>query len=161
MLIKDQLKQLRQDSLEWTKKNPGSVALASSLNDLLNQLALETAPGKVAVIILFYDEKKRGEYEESGVVDRTFWIAMTIGAGLKADASARLTDGSAGADPLYQLAEDFRDKVIRSTSFSADTTEVTPNYKGMEPLTVNNITLTDTVKLEFSIGVQMPGITQQ
>jgi len=160
MLIKDQLIQLRQDAEAWTKKNPGSVAVANTIDDLLTQLALETPAGKVGIVILFYGEKKRGEYEEAGVVDRTFWIALTIGKGMKADASARLTDGAAGAKPLYELAEEFRTEVIQATSFSADTTEVTPNFLGMEPLTVNNQTLTDTLKLEFSIGVQLPAPPQ-
>ncbi len=161
MKIKDQLAQLKQDATAWTKANPGSVAVASDLSDVLTQLRLQTAAGMVAVSILFYGEKKRGEYEESGMVDRTFWIAMTVSKGMKADASARLTDGAAGAKPLYELAEDFRDNVIRAASFNAETTEVTPDYKGMDPLVVDGQTLTDTLKLEFSIGVQLPAIQSQ
>ena len=160
MKIKDQLIALQQSATDWTKANPGSVAIATNLDDMLTQLGLQTAAGKVAVVLMFHSETKRGEYEESGFVDRTFWVALTISKGLKADASARLTDGAAGAKPLYELYEDFRDKVIRSMSFNAETTEVTPDYKGCEPLQVNGITLTDTLKLEFTIGVQMPGIAQ-
>lgn len=159
--IKDQLLAVQQSATDWTKKNPGSVALASTIDDLLNQLALETPAGKAGIVILFHSERKREPYEESGMVDRTFWIVMTVGKGLKADASARLIGGAAGAPALYELAEDFRDRVIRSLSFSAETTEVTPDYKGMEPLEVNNQTLTDALKLEFWIGTQMPQVQAQ
>jgi hypothetical protein len=155
MTIADQLKQLLQAFQEWNKQFPGVTGIASDMNDLIAQLQLRQTPGSVRVVIMFHREEKRGRFEEGAFVDRYFWIVVTSPAGLKADPGARLMGGQAGGRPLYDVCESARE-VIRQTSFLAATTEVTPDYKGMEPLHINQTTLTDAVRLEFSIGTQLP-----
>lgn len=160
MKIKDQLKQLQQQFQAWNKENPGVTGVASDLNDLIAQLQLQQTPGSVRVVIMFHREEKRGHYEESAVVDRFFWVAITSPRGLKRDPGARLIEGQAGGKALYDVCESARE-VIRNISFEAATTEITPDYKGMEPITINGATLTDALRLEFSIGVQLPAVNPE
>lgn len=154
MSIKDQLIQLRTLFTAWAQADKHVVAIASSLADLINKL--QETPGSCQVIIMFHREDKREPFEESGMVDRFFWVSIASPQGLKADPAARLIEGQAGGKPLYEICESARDEVIRKTSFSNVTTEVTPDYKGMQPLTVGDTTATDVIRLEFCIGVQMP-----
>jgi hypothetical protein len=154
MTIKDQLKQLRDAFAPWAQANGGSVAIASDEYHLV--FLLTQSPGKPRTVLLCQSETKRGEYEEAGQVDRTFNVFLSQGKGLKLDPGASLTEGTAGGHPTYDLVEEARE-LIRAISFDSETTEVTPNYKGWSPYPIDGY-LTDTIKLEFSIGTQLPAV---
>lgn len=153
MNIADQLNLLESAFKDWSKQYAATVGKAMNIDDLITRV--RETPGAARVVIMFHREEKRGEYEESGLVDRYFWVAVSSPIGLKANPGDRLTEGQAGGAPIFTVAESARDKVIRKASFLAAETEVTPDYKGMEPLTVNGNTLTDILRLEFSIGCQL------
>jgi uncharacterized protein YbjT (DUF2867 family) len=157
MTIAQQLKATAKALKAWASGNNGVVSIAGDLEGMLT--VLREVPGAVRVVVMFHREEKRGDYEERGAVDRYFWVALARGKGLKIETGANLVEGTAGGAPLFDLVDEAR-QVIRGLSFDSDTTEVTPDYKGADPLTVNGLTLTDVQRLEFSIGTQLPAVDQ-
>lgn len=154
MTIAAQLKQIH-DALEaWAQSNGGQVWIASDPYQLASML--RESPGAVRAVVMFHSEGKRGDYEERGAVDRTFWLAISRGQGLKLDPGASLVEGVAGGKPLFDLVEEARE-ILRALSFDSDTTEVSINYTLTEPLSLEGF-LMDSYRLEFSIGVQLPGV---
>lgn len=156
MTIAAQLKQTRDTIADWARANRGRVVVASDLYHLV--YLLRQSPGTLLAAILFHGEAKRGDIEERGAVDRTFWVVITRGQGLKIEPGASLTDGVAGGKPMFDLIEEARE-MIRGLSFDADTTEVSVNYLGCEPFAADGF-LVDAQKLTFSIGVQLPAVQQ-
>lgn len=155
MTINAQLELICADLQAWAGGIGAQVYIASDIDDLLTKLA-ET-PAAPRVVVMWHSEVKRGEYEERGAVDRTFWVAIARGKGLKLVPGANLTKGVSGGKPLYDLMEEGRE-IVRDLDFDPETTESHPDYQGATPLEVNGTTLTDVLKLEFSIGCQLPAV---
>lgn len=151
MTISDQLKQTRDAMAKWAQQNSGKVNVASDPYHLAYLIV--QSPGAMRVCVMFHSETKRGEHEEAGLVDRTFWVVISRGQGMKVEPGASLVDGVGGGRGLFDLVEEAR-QVIRGIQFREETTEVTPNYLGCEPFSIEGW-LTDAYRLEFSIGVQL------
>lgn len=122
-------------------------------------LRLKSKPGAGALVIFSQGEVKRGEYEETGAVDRNFAVIVSRGQALTIEPGASLVKGAAGGEPLFDLIEQARD-VVRAIQFEDPsapdpTTEVTPNYLGFEPYSVEG-RLMDAYQLNFQIGSQLP-----
>lgn len=163
MTIKEQLLIVRDRFAAWAQGNSGTVAVASDPYHIV--FLLTESPGAMKACVMFHSELKRGEYEESGMVDRTFWVVISRGKGMKIEPGASLTQGVSGsAKAMFDLVEEGRE-LIRAISFEGPTdlpltTEVTPNYKGAEPFVMEGY-LTDAYRLEFSIGCQLPAVDEQ
>ena len=160
MTIKEQLLIVRDRFAPWARANGAKVEVASDPYHIVYLLV--QAPGAMRACVMFHSDAKRGEYEESGMVDRTFWVVVSRGKGMKIDPGASLTEGvSGGGKAMFDLVEEARE-LIRGISFEGETdfprtTEVTPNFKGAEPFAIEGY-LTDSYRLEFSIGVQLPAV---
>jgi hypothetical protein len=154
MTIKNQLLAIQTALADWTTTNTGKSFIASDPYHIV--FLLLQAPGAMRVCILFHAEQKRGEYEESGMVDRTYWVVISLGRGMKLAPGASLTEGVSGGKPMFDLCEDARE-IIRGIQFDSST-EVTPNWKGMEPFPIPGY-LTDAYRLEFSIGCQLKAVS--
>ena len=154
MKISEQLKAVRDALADWAREHGGQVFVAADPYHLVT--LLRETPKAIRCVVMFHGETKRGDYEERGAVDRTFWVVCTRGQGLKLEPGASLVDGVAGGLPLFDLVEEAR-QIIRGIQFSADTTEVTPNYLGVEPFSTEGY-LVDAYRLEFSIGTQLPAV---
>jgi hypothetical protein len=152
MKISDQLKLVRDALAAWSRTCGATVAIASDPFHLV--ALLRENPKAPRAAVLFMGESKRGEHEEAGMVDRTFWVVVSRGQGLRLEPGAGLVDGASGGQPLFDLVEQVRD-VIRSLSFHPETTEVTPNNLSIDAFNTEGY-LMDAYKLEFSIGVQLP-----
>lgn len=152
MKIKDQLTQIRDTLDGWARGHGGRVFIASDPYHLVT--LLRENPKAMRCGLMFHGESKRGDYEERGAVDRTFWVVCTRGQGLKLEPGASLVEGSAGGVPLFDLVEEAR-QIIRGIQFDPGTTETTPNYLGTEPFNTEGY-LVDAYRIEFSIGVQLP-----
>src|SRR6516162_4369521 len=120
MTIAAQLKQIRDTFDAWARGNSGTVAVASDPYHIAYLLV--TGPGATKCAIMCHGEHKRGEYEESGMVDRVFWVVISRGKGMKVEPGASLTEGVAGGKPIFDLLEEARE-IIRALSFDAATTE--------------------------------------
>jgi hypothetical protein len=108
---------------------------------------------------MFQGEQKRGEHEEAGVVDRTFWVVISRGRGMKVDPGMSLVEDVAGGPPMFELVEAARE-VLRGLTFDSETTEESIDYKSCEPFVIDGF-LQDAYKLEFSIGCQLPAAAPQ
>jgi hypothetical protein len=102
-------------------------------------------------MVLFQGEAKRGELEEAGFMDRTFMVIVSTGRGFVMPSDGLRETG--GHKPISDLLEEAR-QVLRGIQFSSDTTEVTPDYKGMGIFTLPDGRPVDAWQMEFSIGVQ-------
>jgi len=154
MTIVAQLKQVRDAFAAWAQGNSGVVAIAADPYQLV--VLLRTASKAMSAVVMFHGETKRGEYEERGAVDRTFWVVITRGQGLKLEPGANLIAGVADGKPLFDLVEEARE-TIRHLSFDDATTEVTPNVTEISPFNTEGF-LMDAYKIVFSIGVQLPAV---
>lgn len=152
MTIGEQLQQIKTSFDTWAKQSKAKVQIASDFVHLVSLLT--TSPGDLRVLILFDSEIKRGDYEETGRVDRKFLFVLSRGKSFRMDTGSALLEGSAGGQPLYDLIEEARE-VGRLIRFSAETTEEIPNYQGASRLQIDGI-ITDSHQLEFSIGTQLP-----
>ncbi len=153
MKISDMLKYAQGQLEIWAKTQKGGRArIAADPVDLLE--ILTNTPGGICAAIMFHSEQKRGIYEESGGVDRTFWVAITRGRGMRLHRGEELVQANAGGPPLYDLLEEARQQV-RALQFDAATTEVSPDYKGTRPIQVEGYLL-DAYIIEFSIFDQLP-----
>ena len=155
MTIADQLKQIRAAFEAWARGNRGQVAIVEDLGELVERL--RATPSAPRAYVVFHQEGKRGEFEESGMVDRTFWVTLTRGKGLALETGASLVTGVAGGKPMYDLLEEARE-TIRALSFDPETTETSVDYKGARPLELDGQTSTDAMRLEFTLGCQLPAV---
>lgn len=154
MSIKDFILRLRAELRTWVAAYAGSAEIAGDTVDLFGLLALK--PGSVRVVIWIPREGKRGEFEESGMVDRELQIFVSRGRGFAALATDSLIRETAGAGkPLYDLVEEVRE-LVRAMDLPADTTESTPDYKGFEPFSLPTDRAVDAYQLRFSLGIQLP-----
>lgn len=154
MRIADILKSVRAALQTWADQYKGGAEIA---RDPVHAFSiLQQKPGGVRAVILFQSEDKRGDYEEAGLCDETFFVVLTSGKSLQLNPGDDLVDGAAGGPAMYNLIEDARD-IVRGLSLDDDT-EVTPNYKGCRPYVLPGNILTDAYQLEFSIGNQLPAI---
>jgi len=156
MRIRDQLNQLQETLHPYARME--SAGAAEVATDPVHLFALlGEKPGGLRIGILFSTEDKRGDYEEAGFVERRYLIVISRAKGFTLVPADSLVKGAAGARPMFDLVEEVRD-LVRAISFSADTTEVTPNYLGAKPYVTPNGVLTDAMQLEISIGTQLPAI---
>jgi hypothetical protein len=152
MTIGEQLELTRDTLLPWAQEIKGRVEIAADPVHLLGLLG--TSPGAPRIVVLFDAEEKRGEYEETGRVDRKFLVVVSRGRGFKLDPADALLEGVAGGKPLYDLVEEARE-MVRQIQFEAATTEVRPDYKGTRRLQLEGMVV-DAYQIEFTIGVQLP-----
>ena len=144
----------------WCETRGSTAEVAGDPFHLL--ALLQTKPGSVRAVVLFAGETKRGEIEESGIVDRSFSVVLSRGQGLTLSPGDSLVKGAGGGPPLFQLVEEAR-QIVRGLQFEDTlvipidslTTEVTPNYLGCEPFAVDDKRL-DAYQLNFQIGTQLP-----
>ncbi len=159
MKISEQLLAFEAALAPFCATQGGDAKVASDPVNLFELLAEK--PGSLRVAILFNTEDKRGEYEESGGVDRHFLFVITRAKGLTLNPADSLIRGAAGGMPMFDLVENVRDTVRGLTIVSADNpdTEGTPNYLGAKPYVTPNGILTDAMQLEFALGCQLPAAT--
>jgi hypothetical protein len=160
MTIRTQLEQIKVAIDTWAKGKAIKVGVAQGPEHagwLLSQ-----SPGAGRVYICFASEMKRGEYEESGEVDRLFNVILSRPTGLKAEPGDSLMDGADGGPAMFDLLEELR-AVVRAVVFTEpaddpmETTEVSPNYQKMEPFVWQGYR-TDAYQIDFSIGCQLPAV---
>jgi hypothetical protein len=154
MKISDQLKLIQSSLVDWQRANKASIEIARDIVHVFGLLT--TSPGACRVAIVFREEVKRGEYEETGMVDRKYWLVISQGRSLKLNPADQLTEGHAGGKPLYDLGEELREE-LRAFEFDQDTTEVTPDYKGTYPFEADGWLIAANY-LEFTIGTQLPAV---
>lgn len=158
MTIAEQLNQVADALKTWAAAQGGTAEVAADPFHLLAML--QHKPGSVRAVVLFGGEQKRGEFEETGAVDRGFSVILSRGRGFTAEPSASLVKGAAGGRPLFDLVEEARQQ-IRGLSFAEETTEVTPNYLGCELFPSAEGKAVDAYQLNFQIGVQLPAATPE
>ena len=152
MTIREQLTFLAEQLAPWAIEFKGRVEIAA---DPLHVLGLiSTAPGSPRLVLMFEGEEKRGEYEETGKVDRKFIVVVSRGRGLQLQPGENLITGSAGGQPLYDLIEQARE-MVRGLVFDRETTDGIPDYTATSRLKLEDSTV-DAYQIEFSIGVQLP-----
>ncbi len=150
MTIAEQLNFIADALKPWAEETKTRIEIAL---DPLHVIGLiSTAPGAARVILMFDGEDKRGEFEESGRVDRKFLLVVSRGRGLTLQPGDALTQGVAGGKPLYDLIEEARE-MVRALRF--DEAETIPNYLATRRLTLGD-NLVDAYQIEFSIGTQLP-----
>jgi hypothetical protein len=150
MTIGEQLIFIRAGLRAWVEDIKGRVEVAADPLHALGLLA--TAPGAPRVVVMFDAEVKRGDFEETGRVDRQYLLIVSRGRGFKLDPGDALLEGVAGGKPLYDLVEEGRE-VIRALVFTED--ESTPNYLAARRVKLEDLTV-DAYQLEFSVGTQLP-----
>jgi hypothetical protein len=153
MTIADQCKAVRDVFKDWSQANAGQVEIAKDIVHVFGMLTQK--PGTARAVVVFRDEVKRGVFEETGMVDRKFWVVVSQGRSLKLQPADQMVEGSAGGKALYDLTEDARD-VVRGISFEADTTEVTPDFKGIYAFEADGWLIAANY-IEFTIGTILPG----
>lgn len=154
MTIKDQANQVRTALGDWARTHGGRAEIAGDLAALFTLLQGRFAG--LMVVILFNGEPKRGEYEESGIVDRTFTVVLSRGRGF-AQGGDSFTQGQAGEAPLFDVAEEARE-VVRALEFSEATTEVAVDYKGLQLFEWPTDRPVDAYQFTFSVGTQLPQV---
>lgn len=92
--------------------------------------------------------------------DRTYQVIVSRGKSAGLERSASVAKGTAETPALWDLVEEVRD-VMRGLSFSTETTEVTLDYRGWEPLDLGpEAPLIDAYALTFSLGTQLPAVIE-
>ena len=152
MTIGAQLNCIKAKIDAWAKDSGATVQIAADLIDLFSMLAV--TPGKVRVLIMFHGERKRGEFEESSMVDRTFWVSVGKGRSMSLKRGDDLVAPAAGGPPLFDVVEQVRQQ-LRDLDFDGQTTEEHINYRDCSPFNLEGY-LVDAFNLEFSIGDVMP-----
>lgn len=156
--IKGQLRIIQAGLADWVTANKAAFEIA---HDPYHLFALiRTGGNRARVIAMFRGEKKRGEHEEAGLMDRTFVLVVTKGKSLVLAGDA--TFAQEGDKPLYDLLDEARD-IVRGLKFSTDQevaeqtndTEQYPDCQGIEPFAVPDGWLVDAYQIEFSIGTQL------
>ena len=154
MTISEQLQALHTALANWAQNYGGTVAVVARPSELVHMLSLK--PAGVRVVLIWDTETKRGDFEETGRVDRKYLAIVSVGTGLRASRTDALTEGKAGGPAFYDLIEEARE-IIRHTQIEAaeDIDEIATDYLRMGRFELNN-TFTDDVQIEFSIAAQLP-----
>lgn len=152
MKIAAQLKQVRDALQLWAAEKGGTAEIARDPFHLLSLLQIK--PGSFRAAVLFASETKRGDLEETSMVDRGYSVILSRGRGLTAKPTDSLVVGQGDGEPLFDLVEQLRE-LIRGLSFETGTTEVTPNYTGTEIFAVDGKAI-DAYQLNFQIGTLLP-----
>lgn len=154
MTSKDLILQVRDALKTWAAGHGGTAEIAGDVIDVFQKLT--NKPGSVRAVVWLRQEDKRGDFEETGVVDRTVIVFISRGRGFTLDPTDSLWLDTAGSgEPLFDLVEEAR-RLIRSMSLPQETTEATFDYKGYQPFNLATEQPVDAYQLEFSIGVQLP-----
>jgi hypothetical protein len=150
MSISEQLKKLRDGLATWARANGGTVAIVSRPSSLLKCLGLK--PKGVRVVLMFDSESKRGDFEETGRVDRKFKAFISVPEGLKASKSDALVED----DGFYDLAEQVRE-ILRGLEVESaeDIDEIVTDYLAMNRFELDG-TYTDDLQIDFQIATQLP-----
>lgn len=111
---------------------------------------LGNKPAGVRAIVWLSSEAKRGEFEESSMVEEELQVILSRGRSMKLRLGDSHVSSTAGHEPLIDLVEEARD-VVRGLSMTADETEVTLDYKGFTYLQ-DSEGPQDAYQLTFSIG---------
>jgi hypothetical protein len=122
------------------------IEIETSVEGLFGRFA-EGAPEGVRAVVMFTGEDLR-EPNEGGLADRSFLVVTSVGKGF-------LAPGDATRGALYQVVEDAR-QLLRGIQFEADTTEVTPVYKGNGIFTMPDGRPVNAFQHTITIGVQLP-----
>jgi hypothetical protein len=153
MTIREQSELIRETLAEWARTAGGRAAVAGDPAQILEILRIR--PDGFVAIISFDSETPRTEYDELGGMDRTFKVVISRGKGFKLDTGESLTDGAAGAGPLFDLVEQARE-LLRALPLDPETSlEVLPKYLGTSPYEVQGYLL-DAYEIRLSIGTQIP-----
>lgn len=156
MTIGEHLKFIAAALTDWAQESKGRVEIAADPVHLLGLLG--TSPGSPRCVVMFDGEDKRGDFEESGAVDRKFLVVVSRGRGFTLNPGDALTEGSAGGKPLYDLIEEGRE-TVRGLRFTAEgALETLPDYKGTRRLQVEEATV-DAYQIEFTTGLLLPAQT--
>lgn len=158
MTINEQLVSLREALQVWAELHGGVAEIVARPSELVRMLSLK--PGGVRAVLLFDVETKRGDYEETGRVDRKFLCIITVPAGLKISRSDALTEGAGGGAPFYDVIEEARE-IIRHKQVEAaeDIDETLTDYQRMGRFELQGA-LTDDIQIEFSLATQLPQDTE-
>ena len=139
---------------DWASDYGGSAEFAGDAGHLF--AILSAKPGGVRAAVWMRSEKKRGEYEETGIVDRTIHVIISRARGFRIEKSETHILTTPSGPPLIDLVEEARD-LLRGLDFELDETEWTLDYKGFEPFTFRpDDKPLDAYDLEFSLGCQLP-----
>jgi hypothetical protein len=159
--IKDQLELVEAQFDGWAKEHSGRVLIATDPADVFTRLT--DKPGGVCAFVLFQNEEKFGEYEELGMVNRTYLVIVSRGRGLELDPATNLVRGRAGGPPLFDLIESAR-QLLRACDFTPpqdeqhhdpENAECVPDYKGARPWRGAADLPLDAYELEFSVLTQL------
>lgn len=153
MTIAEQLRDVRAGLAEWAQTCGASVEIAADAVHLWH--LLKGKPGAVRALLLFESEQKRGEYEETGRVDRKFLLILSRGRGFTLDPADNLVEGSAGGLPMYDVIESARDAVRALNADPQDETgERLVNYQQTVRVDAGELRV-DAYQIEFSLAAQM------
>jgi hypothetical protein len=153
MTIAEHLEFIATALTDWAQETKGRVEIAEDPVHLLGLLA--TSPGSFRAVVMFDSEEKRGEFEESGGVDRKFIVVVSKGRGFTLQPGDALVRGSAGSKPLFNLVEEGRE-VVRGLRFTDEgALEAIPDYKATRRVQLEESTV-DAYQIEFTTGVQLP-----
>ncbi len=148
------LTQITEELHDWASQYGGAAEFAGDAAHLFS--ILSSKPGGVRAAVWLRSEKKRGDYEESGIVDVTIHVIVSRARGFRIERSETHITETASGQPLIDLVEEARD-LLRGLDFSVDETEWTLDYKGFEPFTFRpEDKPLDAYDLEFSLGCQLP-----
>jgi hypothetical protein len=153
--IKEQCLAIQELLDPWIKQEGGIAFIASDFVHAWE--ILMDKPGAPRIAILFEDEKARVNFpggDITGRVNRYFDVLISRGRSLSLDRSANLTTGVAGGRPLYDLAEEMRDK-LRTVRFNPQYCEP-PNYVGLSRWGKDDGFNMDAFKCSIWVGTQLP-----
>ncbi len=156
MKLVDQVQAIVEALRPWAESLRGTVSIAADPEHAL-ELIRSTAPGSLHVVVWPERAEKRGEYEEASYEDRHIAVTVCQGRGLSVDRGQVYSGRERGQRPLWDLVEEVRD-VLRSVSLDAETTEVTLDYQGWEPLELAPDEIAAAYRIRVSIGTALPAI---
>lgn len=150
--LADILTAVRDALADWARLNRGTAEIAGDADHMF--AILGNKPGGLRAVVLFSEETKRGEHEESSLVDIEFLVIVSRGRGFTLPSSESLISGSGGGRPLFELVQEARD-VVRGVNFAEDETEFTADYKGTTLFQFPTEIPVDAYQLRFTLGVMM------
>lgn len=155
MKIREQIERVLKSVGPWAQGEKGTAEIASDPFHLFG--ILMENPGGLRVLVMFKEETKRGDFEELGVVDRSFTVVLSRTKPMFVNAAEGLIKPSAGGKAMFDLVEGCRD-VIRGVQFDEGTTEVTPDFRSAGPMPMPDGVVSDAFAIEFGIGTQLPAV---
>ena len=121
---------------------------------------LKNRPGTAKIAIGFQNEQARVNFPGGDITGRTnqyYYAIISRGRGLQQQRADNLIYGSGGGLPLFDLAEQMRDK-LRVLRFNPDSDEV-PDYISLEDYSMEGLQvgiLVDAFICKIWVGTQLP-----